>query len=763
VPPGEYQFLVSYIGYELEELTINLVAGQNSRQDIRLKALAIVTETVTVTAERLKFDKSVEVSSLSISLREINVAPGFIEADVFRTLQSLPGVLSLNDFSSALYVRGSTPDQNLIMLDGISVYNPYHLGGVFSTFNTDAIKAAEFSAGGFAAEHGGRMGSILNIINREGNTEEISGNANISLISSKLLLEGPLPKNRWLRGSWMLAGRRTYFDTVTDAFLYFVKKRAQETDPYYRESDYIGFPYHFYDLEGKLNLDIGENHRLTYSTFYGDDIFHFESDEEYDSRSWDDNQKQYYLSRSTGLFDWRWGNKMNALTWRWVASPELIIRTFAAQSRFRFRINFDSDNHDYEYTQYDTSYWRSTYNLDIFDLVHDYTVKSDITWIPNKKHSVKGGFEQKFLHFNLGMIFKLGNTVNDEFTVRADTLLWMNNYPTESAIYIQDQWEPHPLLSVKPGLRLSHSSVSQKIYPEPRFGIKYRLTENIAVKGTFGKFMQYLSIANPPDENLRFIDIWLAIPKEYKPSSATHSILGIEYLSPKDLLLRTEIYYKDFKHLLTLKPGDIFEESEGRVRLDPFNEFLDTDAFAYGAEFLLKKTKGRMQGWLGYTYAITKRSTAEENWYFPNYDRTHTINLVANYQFSPKLHISSSISYSSGNPYTPILGQMQNLTEDYYSINYFGWYSGYRLIEGDKNSARYPNYFRADVSFTNRKETSFGAREWYLQILNFTNHHNVLTYIYRQKGELYGGAGGIERFGIPMFPFLPTFGLKLEF
>ena len=142
-----------------------------------------------VTAERQKFERSMESSQISLDIREINSAPAFIEPDVFRTLQMLPGVQTTSDFSSALYVRGSTPDQNLIMLDGIVVYNPYHLGGIFSTFNTDAIKEADFHAGGFPARHGGRMGAILNVINREGNTNKITGMANISLISSKGLLE----------------------------------------------------------------------------------------------------------------------------------------------------------------------------------------------------------------------------------------------------------------------------------------------------------------------------------------------------------------------------------------------------------------------------------------------------------------------------------------------------------------------------------------------------------------------------------------------
>ena len=217
IPNGEYEINATMIGYGLFKQDINIIEDKSIRLDIRLIEKVIQTSEVLVTAERQKFERSMESSQISLDIREINSAPAFIEPDVFRTLQMLPGVQTTSDFSSALYVRGSTPDQNLIMLDGIAVYNPYHLGGIFSTFNTDAIKEADFHAGGFPARYGGRMGAILNVLNREGNTGKVKGSANISLISSKGLIEGPLPNWKGMKGSWMVSGRRTYFDTVIDA------------------------------------------------------------------------------------------------------------------------------------------------------------------------------------------------------------------------------------------------------------------------------------------------------------------------------------------------------------------------------------------------------------------------------------------------------------------------------------------------------------------------------------------------------------------
>ena len=761
VPPGEYEIMVSIIGYEDVKQKLILRTGKNQRIDFRLKVTAIEGEAVTVTAMRTKFKESMETSNINISMKEIKLTPGFIEADVFRTIQLLPGVQTLNDFSSALYVRGSTPDQNLIMLDGITVYNPFHLGGIFSTFNTDAIKEADFSAGGFPARYGGRMGSILNIINREGNTEEISGNVNVSLISSKALFEGPLPKFGKIKGSWMLAGRRTYFDKIVDGALYFVKKHEKKNNPDYDERDYIGFPYFFYDMEGKINMDIGENHRLTWSSFYGDDVLYFDFEDKY---SYDDPQESYYSeSTDEGALDWRWGNRTNSLTWRWIYSPKLIVKTFLAESRFRFRIDMDDKSHGFSIFEQDTSRWRDEYGFDIFDIIKDKTFETEVTWVVNDQQKITGGFQFKKLDFNLGMLFDMGELQEDKFVSVSDTALWMHDKPFEQAFYIQDKIQITPLFSTQLGLRTSRYSLHDKLYFEPRFSLKYLIREDLSLKFSWGKYCQFLTTANPQDESFRFIDIWFGMPEDRPASVSYHTILGIEYLTRQNILFRLEGYYKDFENLITLKQGNMYEIDEDEIRFDPFNEFYDTDCYAYGLEFLLKKTTGKIQGWLGYTYAVTKRKTELYNWYFPKYDRTHTINAVANWKWTEKLHLSSSVSFATGNPYTPVLARYEKWSESYWDTE-SSWRKYSNYIVGKKNSARYPSYFRWDVSIVHRKVKKFGCREWYLQILNLTNHLNTLMYIYDKKYDYKTSSyKGVQRFGVPMFPFLPTFGVRYEF
>ena len=390
------------IGFGVFKKQINITDGEMIRLDIRLTEQAIETSEILVTAERQKFEKSMESSQISLDFREINSAPAFVEPDVFRTLQMLPGVQTTSDFSSALYVRGSTPDQNLIMLDGIAIYNPYHLGGIFSTFNTDAIKEADFHAGGFPARYGGRMGAILNVINREGNTQKIKGAANISLISTKVLLEGPIPKWKGMKGSWMVSGRRTYFDKVVGALKIPIGTKSDGTN------SYLSFPYYFYDYQVKANLDLNPDHRLTYTRFYGDDILDFNVS---DSRQVDsDNSVDIVVDSDFGI-NWPWGNHTNGLTWRWIVSPTIVAKTFFANSRYRFHFNMDyEENQTFTYAD-TTEFYNTAFNFDIFDIINDNTLESEIIWKATENQEVTGGFQIRDVHFDLGM--EIGITTLD--------------------------------------------------------------------------------------------------------------------------------------------------------------------------------------------------------------------------------------------------------------------------------------------------------------------------------------------------------------
>tara|TARA_B100000315_G_scaffold260744_1_gene324740 strand:+ start:10574 stop:13006 length:2433 start_codon:yes stop_codon:yes gene_type:complete len=746
VPEGKREIAVSIIGYEMVTRKITVSAYQNMRLNFRLKRSVVEGESVDVFGEIQKIRQLVEPSRVSLDLRTVELAPAFMEPDLFRTVQLLPGVQTLNDFSSALYVRGSTPDQNLIMLDGITIYNPYHLGGIFSTFNTDAIKEADFHAGGFPARYGGRMGAILNVINREGNTEEVQGSANISIISSKALLEGPIPKFMGIKGSWMIAGRRTYFDKLFNAIL-----RAAG------DNSGFEFPYYFYDYQAKVNLDFGQDHRVTYSRFYGDDVLSInwtESNESYDILS-----DYYERNDFSFIIDWPWGNHTNSLTWRWLISPKLVARTFVANSRYRFHYNMDFIDEG-EWTIGDSSdVYRDQFKFDFFDIVNDKTVETELSWHGLNNHKLMGGFQLKQVDFDLGMEFEF-STLDTSVYLNP---LQMKDQTVETSVFFQDKWEVNSQLTLLLGVRVTDYSLHDTLYIDPRFGAKFVLRPDLSLKLSLGRYHQFLTIANSEDETFRIIDFWLGIPEDRPATWADHLILGVEYLSTKNWLFRVESYYKHFENLITLKQGELVQEEEDEVRFTPFNEFYDTRAYAYGLELLFKKTSGKIRGWVGYTYAETKKHVNKFGWYYPRYDRTHTLNIVGDYALFKSLHFSTALQASSGQPFTPPLGVYENWQAEHDPI-IPDWYGSRNFLTGEKNSERLPYYFRVDIGLK-QKITFFGLHnEMFIQLINVTNHVNPLTYQYRNKtNRLTGETLGMERAAVPMFPFFLTLGIRMEF
>ena len=748
IPVGKYEVNATMIGYGIFKQNIELSEGQPIRLDIRLNEEIIQTTEVLVTAERQKFERSMESSQISLDIREINSAPAFIEPDVFRTLQMLPGVQTTSDFSSALYVRGSTPDQNLIMLDGIAVYNPYHLGGIFSTFNTDAIKEADFHAGGFPARYGGRMGAILNVLNREGNTRKVKGSANISLISSKGLIEGPLPSWRGMKGSWMISGRRTYFDTVIDALKIPIGQRIDGSDIYFQ------FPYYFYDYQVKINVDIDQDHRLTYSRFYGDDIIDFSFEETLESSGTNVNVKS-----ETGFgVKWPWGNHTNGLTWRWIIAPDLVAKTFFSHSRYRFDFELSAqDRNTYTYTD-STIELFSDVTFRAFDIIKDNTIETALTWQAAQDHTVTGGFQVKDVNFDLGLDISIAT----QDTSLDFSLLSLVNNTREIAIFAQDKWDVSEKLKFQFGLRSTHYNLHNNIYFDPRLSMKYHYSKDIAFKLNWGLYHQFLTTANNQDENLRLVELWLGIPKDKPASVAQHIISGLEYMSPKNIFYRLEVYHKDFDNLLTLKQENT-NTVEGAESDSTTNEFWDTKGNSHGIELLIKKSSGKLNGWVGYTYARTKYYTDPSGWHYPNFDRTHTLNIVGNIELSQDLEFSAGLTRSSGNPYTKILGRLYEWEQDLYSN--MVWYPYDSYIVGEKNTERYDDYFRVDIGLTRKGGNIFGQEyDTYWQIMNLTQNLNILQYTYDTNTDpLTGDQLGVRRRPVPMFPLIFTFGIKFEF
>ena len=750
IPLGLYEINVTMIGYAVHKQEVDLSLGESIRLEIRLKEEAIQGTEVLVTAERQKFERSMESSQIALDLREINSAPAFVEPDVFRTLQMLPGVQTTSDFSSALYVRGSTPDQNLIMLDGIAVYNPYHLGGIFSTFNTDAIKEADFHAGGFPARYGGRMGAILNVINREGNTEKIRGSANVSLISSKALVEGPIPKWKGIKGSWMISGRRTYIDKVVDALqIPTGDKRSDGSDVYFQ------FPYFFYDYQIKANVDFNQDHRLTFTRFYGDDVLDFSYKDPAETVS---NENVTIEQESQFGVDWPWGNQTNGLTWRWIVSPKIIAKTFLSSSRYRFDFDLSFQNRDtYTYTDSIVTNFID-FSWNIYDIIKDRTLESEIQYKLSNDHEITGGFQVRNIKFDLGIRYDIG-TQDTSFTWNPISL---KNTTRETSVFLQDRWEVSNKFKVRGGIRLTDYNLHKQFYLDPRLGLKYHFSDDIAFKANWGLYHQFLTTANNQDENLRLVELWLGIPEDKPASISEHLIGGVEYMSPRNIFYRIELYQKTFENLLTLKQ-DNANEVEGTSPDSTINEFWDTRGNSNGIELLIKKSSGKFNGWIGYTYSETKYYTEPSGWHNPNFDRTHTLNVVASYDITTDLELSTALTQSSGNPYTKILGRVYDWEQSLYNNSY--WYPIDSYLIGEKNTERYDDYFRIDIGMTRKGGNLFGLEyDTYWQIMNLTRHLNILSYRYRTKTDpLTGNQLGVQRQPVPMFPLIFTFGVKFEF
>ena len=342
IPPGDYTLRVSYIGYQTASFEVSFAEDEKRFLNISLIPKAIAGEEVVVSAEAISRDREVNLSQVELSVQSIRQAPQLAEADLFRTLQALPGVIAESDFSTGLVVRGGNTDQNLIMLDGITVYNPSHMGGIFSNFLLDATKDAHFVKGGFPAEFGGRMSSVLNVISKSGNNKKFSGTVGISLLSSRLSLEVPVGN-----GSLLLAGRRTYFDKV----LALMNKE---------------FPYYFYDFQGSFYQDLSPYDRLSISGYFGNDVL-------------DWNQLSFNLN---------WGNRTIAGNWQHVFSPQLFSNFMVAASHFETDVTLGGDQ-----------------GIDSNNDVVDYTVKGDLSYIFSSRNTLKFGFEYKKLRFEYQNIY----------------------------------------------------------------------------------------------------------------------------------------------------------------------------------------------------------------------------------------------------------------------------------------------------------------------------------------------------------------------
>lgn len=708
---AEPKLIVSYVGYEKFELKLDFNKNRSQNINISLKPESIELMQVDVTAEEIERLNKIEPSRVNLSPRLLKSQPSLAEPDIFRTIQSLPGVLTTSEFSTGLVIRGGNTDQNLILLDGITVYNPSHLGGLFSNFIVDAVKEAELIKGGYNAEYGGRLSAVLDIRSREGNRNRIEGSSSISLLTAQSTIEGPIPG-----GAFLVSGRRTYFDKVL---------------PYITDS--FDLPYYFYDLQGHVFTDLNEKDRISLSFYRGVDDLEFK-DLDLDSD---------------------WGNKTISLAYRRVFNEKIIGNFLAANSQFytRFGLGGEAGINDY-------------------NPLSDQTISGDVAYFYSQDFNVFFGAQAKSLDI------KYNSKFNNEILFDSQTK------PFETAIYSKVKWKPNSKLIIEPGLRLiTFSSHSNGVYPDLRLSSKYIIDENRFINFAVGNYHQFISTFQD-DFSAQILDSWFAVDENGEPSRATQAVLGYEQFFGRGLKIQLEGYYKYITDMLT------YEESrattDGNVNSESLLDLLTpADGYAYGAELFVQKSSGKLSGWAGYSWSVSRKIMNGKE-YFTNWDRSHVINFLANYQASPKWEYNVKFTLQSGQAFTPINGYfLQNLPGESQQ--------NYRTIPATRNGGRYPSYHRLDLGAVRHFNVKGRKFDLFMQVINAYNRENVFTYTY-PLGDTFNGIDDdgdwdakkhdkngnkrpdkgepnvdeedearIQRKPVSLFPIIPTIGITWNF
>lgn len=681
LPPGTYNIRFTYLGYQDKTVEVEVGSGEDKRINAELLQQGVELAELVITSDRESEErKNIGISQVSTQL--IKEVPAILQADVFRSVQLLPGVKAASDFSSGLYIRGGSPDQTLILLDRTTVYNPTHFFGFFSTFNPDAIKDVRLYKGGYPAEYGGRLGSVVDIYNKDGNRREFQGAVSLGLLSSRAIIEGP-----YSRGSYMIAARRSTLEPLFAAL-------RDNVEP-------LPDGFYFYDINAKLNVDIDENNRFSLSSYLGRDDVDFPFGDDVS-------------------FQLEYGNRTVSGTWTHLFNSRLFANVTGTWSQYYNYPNFSFGG---------TSFKRENF-------VYDLSLKTDLEWIPNERHNISTGIWTG----NLTLL------LNDFFD---DVPIFDSRIQSQYASwYVQDVWRPSVRWRINTGLRANYFSSGDYFRLEPRTSVEYNIFSNVRLQAAYGRYYQFLTLIT--NEAFSGFDIWLTTDEGIPPAWGDQFVLGVKTRFFDEFDVDTEVYYRTMNDLFELDP--FLPDAAG---LDYADVFRFGEGYAYGAEILVDRSVGRVNGFVGYTYGITRRKFEEfnnQNFYPPKYDRTHDVNVVLNYHFSQKWRVTGVFNYATGQAYTQPLGRTG------LNNSPFGSSDVNALIVGNVNASRLPAYHRMDIGFT-RSGSFFniGDSELQLQVINVYSRRNIWFYTYDFDEN------PIRQEEVALLPILPSVSYTVSF
>jgi len=640
----------------------------------------------------------------------------------------MPGVQSGSEGSSGLYVRGGSPDQNLMLLDDVPLYYVNHLGGFVSTFNTDAINTVKLIKGGFPAQYGSRLSSILDIRMKDGNMKEFHGKGMIGLVAAKLSIEGPIKKDT---SSYIISYRRMLYDLITQP----VSKLINDGGG--------GFGYHFYDFNAKINHQFSDKNRIFLSVYLGDDKFNVNYKEK-------DNKGKNKVKNKL-----KWGNNLVAFRWNHTYNSKLFSNVTLAYTRYRFMTEFSNKN-----TQ-------NNENLKSFRSfksgIYDTSAKIDFEYFAGSNYKIKFGLSGIYHKFTPGI-----NKINreEEGFSTIDTIFGNKDiYALENAVYVENELKIGNRFSANVGFRAASYIVNQKSFYslEPRLLFNYLLTDNMSFKVSYATMQQNVHLLTSSGVGFSK-DLWVPATKKLVPEQSQQFALGIAKSIEGGIYeFSIESYYKKMQHLIAYKEGATYINStsdwEDKVEITGEGE-------SYGLEFLIQKKEGKSTGWVSYTYSKSNRQFENINngiTYPYKYDRQHDISIVFNHKLKKNIDFSATWVFGSGNPVTLATGKyiIPNNYGNFHidDINFHDFAAEADIYKG-KNNFRMRAFHRLDIGFNFRKQKKRGIRSWNISVFNLYNRQNPYYYFFDYKDETSDKLVLKQQ---SLFPIMPSISYSYKF
>ena len=725
VPSDTETLVFKYLGYETQYFYLSPEVNPENLF-VELQPAGNLLDEIIIVKEREDVLKIPEFSIGIIQTTTAKIAdlPALGEKDLFRTFQLMPGISGSNESSAGMYVRGGTPDQNLVLYDGFTIYHQEHLMGVFSAFNTNAVKDVQLHKGGFDAKHGGRLSSVMEIVGKTGNDKEFNIGGDAGFLGFNAFMEIPFHE----KGSFFIAGRRSFQSFMYNNFTSVYSENGQTGGGgggrFMMRNQEKPASY-FYDLNAKLTYNPSRRDILSLSFFNGEDDL--------------DNSRSSFGSSFTGgsLTDrTNWGNVGSSLKWsrNWDSRyySHLLI-SFSNYYSLRDRQNSTTTE-----GQSGGAGLVFDMNTDENNKLWDYSLKMDNEWKLNGKNKLEFGLH--FSNYRISYRYSRSDTAS---------ILDMQNQGNLLSAYVQDRWMLSDRLTLLPGLRFSFYDVTSRVYAEPRFQAFYKLNGKISLKASGGSYYQFVNRIVREDISAGSRDIWLLSDREGIPvSHSLHWVAGGSY-ETKDYLFDVEAYYKKLNHLseYTLRFAPSFVD---QAEYQQF--FYNGEGYSRGIDFLVQKKYGKLTGWIGYTLADTRYHfpVYGEGYFAANQDVRHEFKIVATYKPSKNFTLSATWIYATGKPFTEPVGAYTLQTPNSGSLNF--------IVAGAKNQSRYPDYHRLDLlgkydlAFIKAFKSSLS-----LSLFNVYDRANVW---YREY--TYDTSLGVTETNINLLGFTPNITLSIQ-